>query len=411
MTEIQRLQLKASELRSKLAKSEDAEEQDKLVAEYGDVEREIRVKMVADDVTDPKEGEEGNDPAYAEEDEDVDAEDREFRSMLGKARIATYFDAVRTASAPQGVEAELQQHVGIAPNQIPLDVLMGPREQRAVTPPAGTTGLNQQPIEDYVFPAMVASHLRIPQPRVASGSPLYPDIATQATVGGPHQDSTSVNETTGSFASVSVSPARFQASFFWRRTDAAKFAGMDAALRMNLQDALTDKLDSYLLAQLAGSSTIAKNTAPTKADTYQSFLDLFALDRVDGRWVRSTNDIRSVVGPATFKTMAKAYSGSYVGAADSSFNILNDRGDIAGSTMGIRVSAHIAAPASNIQTNVMRLGNRRDAVYPMWEGITLINDEVTKAASGEIVVTAILLANFALLRKDGFYLARTYHAS
>ena len=37
------------------------------------------------------------------------------------------------------------------------------------------------------------------------------------------------------------------------------------------------------------------------------------------------------------------------------------------------------------------LGSRRDMVAPIWEGITLIPDEITKAANGQIVVTAVML--------------------
>ena len=48
-------------------------------------------------------------------------------------------------------------------------------------------------------------------------------------------------------------------------------------------------------------------------------------------------------------------------------------------TAGVRVSAHVPAVASNKQNNVIRLGMRRDMVAPIWEGITLLPDEITKA--------------------------------
>ena len=37
-----------------------------------------------------------------------------------------------------------------------------------------------------------------------------------------------------------------------------------------------------------------------------------------------------------------------------------------------------------------------------WDGVTIVYDEVTKAATGEIVLTAVMLANFAVLRADGY---------
>ena len=39
----------------------------------------------------------------------------------------------------------------------------------------------------------------------------------------------------------------------------------------------------------------------------------------------------------------------------------------------------------------------------MWQGVSLIVDEFTRAAYGEIVVHAVLLANFAITRKAQFH--------
>ena len=60
-------------------------------------------------------------------------------------------------------------------------------------------------------------------------------------------------------------------------------------------------------------------------------------------------------------------------------------------TAGVKVSAHISAPSGNKKNNIVRLGMRRDMVAPIWEGITPIPDEITKAGTGQIVVTAIML--------------------
>ena len=80
------------------------------------------------------------------------------------------------------------------------------------------------------------------------------------------------------------------------------------------------------------------------------------------------------------------------------------------STGGIRVSAHVSAVAANKQNAIIRLGMRRDMTAPLWEGVTLIADSVTKAATGEIVITAVMLAAFKILRSGGFYKQQTQHA-
>ena len=48
----------------------------------------------------------------------------------------------------------------------------------------------------------------------------------------------------------------------------------------------------------------------------------------------------------------------------------------------VRVSAHVPAVSGNKQNAVIRLGSRRDAVAPVWEGVTLIPDEITKVGGG-----------------------------
>ena len=73
-------------------------------------------------------------------------------------------------------------------------------------------------------------------------------------------------------------------------------------------------------------------------------------------------------------------------------------------TAGVKVSAHVPALSNaNKQNAVIRLGMRRDMVAPLWEGVTLIPDEVTKASSGQIVVTAVMLHAIKLLRSGGFW--------
>ena len=65
---------------------------------------------------------------------------------------------------------------------------------------------------------------------------------------------------------------------------------------------------------------------------------------------------------------------------------------------GVRVSAHVPAVASTKQNAIVRLGTRRDMVAPIWEGVSLIPDEITKAKSGQIVITAVMLHAVKILR-------------
>ena len=58
---------------------------------------------------------------------------------------------------------------------------------------------------------------------------------------------------------------------------------------------------------------------------------------------------------------------------------------------GVRVSAHVPDPSTNDQGVIIRKGALRDLVAPIWEGLDIVFDEVTKASTGEIVLTAYML--------------------
>ena len=47
---------------------------------------------------------------------------------------------------------------------------------------------------------------------------------------------------------------------------------------------------------------------------------------------------------------------------------------------------------------------------PIWEGVEIEEDRVTKLISGEIRLVAIAFVNFKVLRKAGFYKQQTQHA-
>ena len=132
--------------------------------------------------------------------------------------------------------------------------------------------------------------------------------------------------------------------------------------------------------------------SPTIA-LYRSAL---AYARVDGRYAGAVGDLRVIMGSATYAHAASAYRGTG-NAASSQTSALDQLMQVTG---GVKVSFHVPAVVSSKQNAVVRLGMRRDYVAPIWEGITLIPDEVTKAKAGQIVITAVMLHATKLLRAD-----------
>ena len=322
----------------------------------------------------------------------ADGQDRELRSLIDRANVGEIFECALEHRATEGPEAELQAHYGLAANSIPLTML----ETRAVTPAPGQVAQNQSAIIPGVFPDSAAAFLGIDMPTVGVGEAVYPVLTTNATVGTPAENAAQA-ETTGSFSADVLSPSRLQAAFFYSREDRARFAGMDEALRANLSDALSDALDAQILAGTNGLFTgqILTNHNVTTATTFDLYLAGLAYGRVDGKYASTAGDLKILMGSHAYGHAGRVYRNTSVDRT-----ALDRLMEVSG---GVKVSAHVPAESSNRQNAVVRLGMRRDMVACIWQGISLIPDEITLAANGQIKLTAVMLHAVKLLRADGFY--------
>ena len=180
--------------------------------------------------------------------------------------------------------------------------------------------------------------------------------------------------------------------------------GMGDALQEALQGGIADKLDSEIMQGTNGllTGTILDNHNVIALSDFDDFVRLLGFARVDGRYASSTGDLRLVMG-----TEAYAKAGNVYRNANVDRTALDRLMEVTG---GVRVSAHVPASVSNKQNSLVRLGNRQDYVAPVWGAVTLIPDEITKAANGQIVLTAVLLHAAKLLRAGGWYKQQTQHA-
>ena len=139
-------------------------------------------------------------------------------------------------------------------------------------------------------------------PTVPTGEHVFPVLSTNATVGTPAENAAQA-ETTGSFTADVLSPSRLQASFFYSREDRARFSGMSEALRMNLSDALADKLDSEIPNGGGGlfNGTNLANHNVSAVTSYASYRSNLGYGRVDGTFAAGIGDLRIVMGAATFR--------------------------------------------------------------------------------------------------------------
>ena len=326
-----------------------------------------------------------------------DTEERERQALVERASLGAIFSAAVEHRAPAGAENELQQHLSLASNQVPIDLLRAPVEHRAITPAPTSVGTSEQPILMPIFADGDAAFLGVDQVTVPNGDAAFPVLTNRPTVGGPHADSTEVAETTGAFTAELVKPERLQCSFTYRRVDIARFPAMGEALRAALNEALSESLDVQVVSGdngLLGGTNLDAH-AQAAVDTFATYVSKFGFARVDGRYASTAKSVKVLMGSAGYAHAGSVYRGDQ--SQESAIDRLMTIGG------GVRVSPHVKAVASTKQQTIVRLGARRDMAAAIWSGITIIPDEVTRAKQGEIVITAVMLAAVKVLRADGFY--------
>ena len=328
-----------------------------------------------------------------------DAETRERLALVSRASLGAIFARAVEHRATEGAESELQAALDLAPNQVPIDLLRAPVEHRAITPAPTHVGASEQAVLMPVFAEGDAAFLNVDQVTVPNGDAVFPVLTNRPTVGGPHADSTEVAETTGAFTAELVTPERLQAAFTYRRVDTARFSAMGEALRQALNEALSESLDVQIVSGADGllGGTNLENHAQAAVDTFGSYVSKFGFARVDGRYASTAKAVKVLMGSAGYAHAGSVYRGDQ--SQESAIDRLMTIGG------GVRVSPHVAAVASTKQKTIVRLGARRDAVAGIWQGVTIIPDEITRAKQGEIVITAVMLAAVKVLRADGFYKA------
>ncbi|MYD12206.1 MAG: phage major capsid protein [Gemmatimonadetes bacterium] len=316
-----------------------------------------------------------------------------------RASLGRIVGAVLEGRETDGAERELQEEHGLTSHQVPLSLLA----TRAVTPAPADTQANQAAIIPEVFPAGVANFLGIARPTVPVGESVYPLLTTGATAHAPAADGEAA-ESTGAFTATKLEPGRLQASFRFRREDLAVFAGMEMSLRDNLSMALSSALDDRILyggnAGLLSGGLGAAPDAPGAVATWADFVKGLT-DNVDGRYASRPDQVRYLLGADSYALSETVFG---VGNAnrESAYEMLLRKSG------GVRVTSRIADPAavgavSDVQDALTaRAMGATHAVAPLWEGVSLIRDELTQAATGRIVLTAVMLYAFAVVRADGF---------
>ncbi len=315
MTNSQKLELRASEIRQRLNEiagmddltDEIRGESDKLTEEYASVETKRRAALVAE-----------SDAGDVETHQTVDAEDRERVRLRGRASFGAFLLAAMQGREPAGALAEYSAACGVS-DGIPLDLFESDRPEvethaDAVSPAPSTTGRTLHPIQPYVFADSIAAPLGISMPSVGSGSHSWARISTALTAGakakGAAQESTAA-----ALTAVTASPRRISARLSIEAEDVASIGvgGFESALRSNLTGALSDAYDSQCIAGDGSAPNVdglihqlTRPTNPTAVADFDGFLSTF-VDQIDGTWARTIRDVRMVANVDAYMLSAKTF--------------------------------------------------------------------------------------------------------
>ena len=338
----------------------------------------------------------------------IDAEARELRQLTERAPLGEAISATVEQRMTTGETAELQAHYKINSNQIPIEMLRvdcAVEQRAAATVPAAIGDASQAEVITPVFATGDGAFLGIERPVVPVGDSSFPLLSTVPTVAGPFTGSDDAAQTDATFVANGLAPERLQASYAYRSSDLARFSSLDSSLRLALNSGLQEALDKQAISGDDGllTSTNLPNNNVSTATSFALYLSGLLYGRVDGRYARTPSDVRMIVGAGTFTHAAAAYKGN--NSDESGVERLQEKSG------GLRVSAHTPGVSGNKQNALIRLGMERGAaVQPTWLAITLLADPYSRSAQGEVVISAILLSNFAITRKAQWRKQQTQHA-
>ena len=415
MKDSQRHQLRASEIRTRLAEiaglADDAltdeirSESDKLTTEYRSVEGQHRAARVAESA-------ELRDAEISGGADAPDAETRSFLELRGRTTLGRFLTAFANQEQLTGAERELAEFRGLstAGNVIPWDALLGPApavELRAdaVTPAPGSGNpVNQAEILQRVFARSAVARLGVFMPSVAVGQASYPVLTAGQSASFVAKDATK-EAAAGTITPNVLAGVRLQSRLQFRIEDAMTTAGLESALREDAVLSIADQLDAQLIgagdARVRGflatnaNGGLADYADPTAVVDFAAAAEQAARG-VDGKYAGSESECTWVLGTASYRKLAALIqSNDSTSATERLRRLLRD----------FMASSNVPAVASTIQQGIIaKMGGdmAMNSVCPIWEGVRLIRDEVTSAAEGLINVTAVALHNFAVLRPDGY---------
>ena len=393
MTTTQRIALRLSEVRTRLNEiaglegdaftPEIREEAEKLQREYADLETRQRAAIVA--------GGEAETRAVN------DGEGAEIRQLVTRASLGAFLDGAAREIDADGAEKELREALKLGGNEVPLDFLLPPVEERAdvTTTVAESIATSQSSIATRVFAATAGAYLGVQRPTVGPGDHSYVTLSSGASAD-VRSDGVAKDAEAAVFSSETVSPVRATARYDFPIEATSRLRGMEEALAADLRSTLGDKLDKLALngqAAVANTSPaveglIAQLTAPADPGAISGWADFVKAysSRVDGLYSADGSNVRLLVNPDAWQLAATLQ--------------INASGELLMNTLPsgrFRASANMPDPVSNVSTAITyAAGPHRGLIQPVWRSASIIRDPYTNASSGRVALTIVMLTGAVL---------------
>ena len=403
MTPIQVLEIRAGEIRKRLSDigsraeldDEVRSELEILKVEYSDNDAKRAAITIAGD-------------APATPVETTSAEGRELVELRSQVDFGKYVAAAMAGNGViDGPEREYNQHLGIADNYFPMELLAGKYEERAKRD--GDAEASQGTWLDRVFNDTAAQRVGISFRPVAPGVSAFP-VTTAG--GSPVQRgrTEAVSESTYTVAVTDMKPARRSVHGIYSIEDDMRLPGLSDAIERDMRMAMVESVDRAIFngdtganentADITGMKTAGigestlTQTNKVKADeTLKLFLAL-----VDGNYAGMLGDLRVVTSV-----------GANVLWYGSIHNSTADNQTIAQFLMASGLSW---MARGGIDTNTANgdfgayVGRGRGiegaGIAAVWEQGQLIRDPYSGASKGEVQLTLNYLWALAFARTANF---------
>ena len=407
MTRKQKLELRASEIRTELAALADKETLEdadrtkigELRSEYQNVETRIQAATVASDEPTRTATGEG------------DSEERAMIELRSRVELGEYLTAAVEKRAVTGAALEFNQALKVGGHKFPLEIL-APPEQPIET--RATTSTDAGPTRprrwlDRVFAGTAAAAVGVTMESVEPGIASYP-ITTAGASAAQRAKAQAITDAAWTIGVTELKPTRNGVRAVFTREDELRNPGLQDAIRRDLRMALTEGVDRAIFlgddgatgtdADITGftgasitEATISQ-TDKVKADkTLETFTGL-----VDGIYAGNLQDLRVVTSVGAWRLWENTIHNS---AAENQTMAAFLR--TAGLSWMARGEIDTATADGDFGAFVgLGRGIEGAAVAPVWADAMLIVDPYTGAAKGEIALTLSYFWNFGFARTDSF---------